>query len=54
MQTTFTPDQLKDPAIQRSNEVFAHLCALRILAPQPGPTYAVLGDELDSPRGGFT
>ncbi len=50
MQTNFTPDQLADPAMAASEAVIRK-CVHCGFCTATCPTYVLLGDELDSPRG---
>src|SRR6185503_21373188 len=50
MQTNFTPEQLQDPHIATANQILRK-CVHCGFCTATCPTYVLLGDELDSPRG---
>jgi len=50
MQTFFTDEQMEDPGIARANEIL-RACVHCGMCTATCPSYQVLGDELDSPRG---
>ncbi|MGH6875653.1 MAG: 4Fe-4S dicluster domain-containing protein, partial [Aestuariivirgaceae bacterium] len=50
MQTNFTAEQLKDPKLAEANRIL-RTCVHCGFCLATCPTYVLLGDELDSPRG---
>ena len=50
MQTLFSEEQLQDPRISEANEILRK-CVHCGFCTATCPTYVLLGDELDSPRG---
>lgn len=50
MQTRFTPEQLADPSLERANAIIRS-CVHCGMCNATCPTYGLLGDELDGPRG---
>ena len=53
MQTAFTPEQLRDPAMQ-SSETILRTCVHCGFCTATCPTYLLLGDELDCRAGAST
>src|SRR5574337_1109975 len=51
MQTHFSPEQLADPEISVCNETALRRCVHCGFCTATCPTFVLLGDELDSPRG---
>ncbi len=50
MQTGFSPDQLKDPDVREAERIL-RVCVHCGFCTATCPTYVLLGDELDGPRG---
>jgi glycolate oxidase iron-sulfur subunit len=50
VQTSFTPEQLRDPDVAESNRIL-RTCVHCGMCTATCPTFLLLGDELDSPRG---
>ncbi|HUZ63536.1 MAG TPA: 4Fe-4S dicluster domain-containing protein, partial [Acetobacteraceae bacterium] len=50
MQTNFTAEQLRDPGTAAANQVL-RTCVHCGFCTATCPTFVLLGDELDSPRG---
>lgn len=50
MQTHFSPEQLDDPSLAEAQRIIKS-CVRHGFCPQTCPTYVLLGDENDSPRG---
>jgi glycolate oxidase iron-sulfur subunit len=50
MQTNFSPEQLRDPEIKVANDIL-RTCVHCGFCTATCPTFVLLGDELDSPRG---